>query len=228
MLSKLPAWIGLGAFSLAFTAGSTNVFVLESVLHQAATHHTGTSSNMMIALSKGEYSLALHLFLFILAFVSGSVLSGFIIRDSHLTLGRRYGVSLLLESLAILVAWRIFGGSPFAGQLLLCTASGLQNALATTYSGAVIRTTHLSGVFTDIGILFGNRMAGIPMPAKKLRLLTDILSGFLFGGLAGAMLLPVIGDAVLAIPAAISGGLGSGYFIYRRVQQRGAPRPVRR
>lgn len=228
MLSKLPAWIGLGAFFLAFAAGSTNVFVLESVLHQAATHHSGTSSNMVVALSKGDYNLAFHLFLLVFAFTAGSVVSGFIIRDSHLTLGRRYGISLLIESLAILIAWRIFDGSPFAGELLLCTASGLQNALATTYSGAVIRTTHLTGIFTDIGILFGNRLAGIPMPARKLRLLTDILSGFLSGGLASAFLIPFIGNAVLAIPAIISGGLGAGYFIYRRIQQRGAPRLARR
>jgi len=228
MLSALPGWIGLGAFSLAFAAGSTNVFVLESVLHQAATHHSGTSSNMMIALSRGDYILALQLFLFILAFVSGSILSGFIIRDSHLTLGRRYGISLLMESLAILIAWRIFDGNPFGGQLLLCTASGLQNALATTYSGAVIRTTHLTGIFTDIGILFGNYLAGIPMPERKLRMLTDILSGFLLGGLAGALLWPVIGNAVLAIPATISGGLGALYFIYRRLQKRGAHSPVPR
>jgi uncharacterized membrane protein YoaK (UPF0700 family) len=228
MLSALPAWIGLGAFSLAFAAGSTNVFVLESVLNQAATHHSGTSSSMMVALSKGDYSLALHLFLLVFAFTAGSVLSGFIIRDSHLTLGRRYGICLLMESLAILVAWRIFDNNPYAGQLLLCMASGLQNALATTYSGAVIRTTHLTGIFTDIGILFGNRMAGIPMPARKLRLLTDILSGFLSGGLACAFLLPFAGNAVLAIPAAISGGLGSSYFVYRRLQQGRKPRPARR
>jgi len=228
MLSKLPAWIGVGGFSLAFAAGSTNVFVLESVLHQAATHHSGTSSNIMVALSKGDYSLALHLFLLVFAFTAGSVLSGFIIRDSHLTLGRRYGISLLMESLAILIAWRVFDTSPFTGVLLLSIASGLQNALATTYSGAVIRTTHLTGIFTDIGILFGNRLAGIPMPARKLRLLTDILSGFLSGGLVSAFLLPHLGNAVLAFPAALSGGLGSSYFIYRRIQQRGAPRPVRR
>lgn len=228
MFSVLPTWIGLGAFFLAFTAGSTNVFVLESVLHQAATHHSGTTSNMMIALSKGDFLLALQLFLFILAFVSGSILSGYIIRDSHLTLGRRYGISLLMEAAAILIAWRIFDDSPLAGQMLLCTASGLQNALATTYSGAIIRTTHLSGVYTDIGILFGNRLAGIPMPARKLRLLSDILSGFLLGGLACALLLPVMGNAVLVIPGAISGGLGTSYFIFRRIQQRGAPRPARR
>jgi len=216
MLSKLPRWIGTGAFLLAFAAGSVNVFVLESVMHQAATHHSGTSSNMMLSLAKGDMAMALHFFFIIAAFVAGSVLSGFIIRDSHLKLGRRYGVSLLIESATILIAWAVFEAHPFVGLLLLSGASGLQNALATTYSGAVVRTTHLTGIYTDIGVLFGNRLAGIPMPKRKLKLFAYILTGFLGGGFLGGSLYGNLGNAVLAVPAGISGALGLSYFVYRR------------
>ncbi|MBU0926779.1 MAG: DUF1275 domain-containing protein [Spirochaetes bacterium] len=216
MLSKLPAWVGLGAFLLALAAGAMNVFVLESVVGQAVTHHSGSSSSMMLALSRGEYGRSVHFGLLIIAFVSGSVLSGFIIRDSHLRLGRRYGLSLLLESATVLGAWAAFDANPYAAQLMLSAASGLQNALATTYSGAIVRTTHLTGVFTDIGILLGNRLAGIPMPERKLKLLSDILAGFLAGGLASGLLYPLVGNAVLALPAFICGGIGTVYFVYRR------------
>lgn len=220
MLSKLPRWIGTGALFLAFAAGCVNVFVLESVIHQAATHHSGTASSMVLSLARGDLAMAFHFSLVILVFVAGTALSGFIIRDSHLKLGRRYGVCLLIESAAILTAWAVFDANPFGGLLLLSGATGLQNAMATTYSGAVIRTTHLTGIFTDIGVLVGNRLAGIPMPERKLRLLTDILAGFLLGGLAGGLLYPVLGNAVLVIPASISGGAGALYFIYRRFFQR--------
>jgi len=226
MLSKLPPWVGIGAFFLALAAGSINVVVLESVIHQAVTHHTGNTSSMMIALAQGHFSMAFHLFLVISAYIAGSVLSGFIIRDSHLTLGRRYGYSLVIETAAILGAWRIFEHSPFSGQLLLSGANGLQNALATTYSGAVIRTTHLTGIFTDIGVLFGNRLAGIPMPPRKLKLLVTIVLGFLSGGLAGGLLFPVVGTAVLVIPASISGSLAAAYFVYRHFFMGQKHRPV--
>ncbi len=215
MLTKLPRWVGIGAFFLALAAGSINIVMLESLLHQAVTNHTGNTSTMMIALAQGHFVMALHLFLVVFTYLAGSVLSGFIIRDSHLTLGRRYGYSLVIETAAILGAWRVFGSSPFSGQLLLSGASGLQNALATTYSGAVIRTTHLTGIYTDIGVLLGNRLAGIPMPPRKLKLLVTIVAGFLAGGLIGALLFSVIGVAVLAIPASISGSLATAYFVYR-------------
>lgn len=216
MLQKLPAWVGFGAFVLAFAAGSLNVFTLESALHQAVTHQSGNSSSMMLALSLGRLGLAGRFLGLILAFVAGSVLSGFIIRDYHLRLGRRYGASLMIESAVILVALALVGRAPFAAQLLLAAASGLQNAMATTYSGAVVRTTHLTGVYTDLGVLLGNRLAGIPIPGRKLRLLSGILAGFLLGGLVNGLLYPRVGDAVLFLPAAITGSIGLGYYAYRR------------
>lgn len=215
MLSKLPAWVGIGAFLLAFTAGSVNVFVLEGALRQSVTHHSGSASAMVLAVAQGAYAQGAYFFFLVLAFTLGSVLSGFIIRDYHLKLGRRYGLSLMIESGAICLAWALFERAPYASLLLLSGASGLQNALATTYSGAIIRTTHLTGIFTDIGVLLGNRLAGIAMPEKKLKLLSTILLGFLLGGLSSGLLYPLLGTAVLAVPAFITGSIGIGYFLYR-------------
>ncbi len=214
MLSKLPLWIGTSAFFLAFAAGCINVFVLSSTIHLAVTHHSGTATNLVLSLSRGDFVLAYNSLLIILSFVAGSALSGYIIRDSHLKLGRRYGVSLLLESCLILLAWALFDSQPYAGLLLLAGACGLQNAMATTYSGAVVRTTHLTGLLTDMGVLIGNRLAGIPMPERKFRLLGDILAGFMLGGLASGLLSPILGTNVLIVPAAISGGSALVYFVY--------------
>ncbi len=217
MLSKLPAWIGLGAFLLSFAAGCMNVFALEGVLHQAVTHQSGNATALALALSRGNLEQSLRLLALILAFMAGACLSGYIIRDYHLRLGRRYGVSLMAESLSIILAWMVYERAPFAALLLLSTASGLQNALATTYSGAVVRTTHLTGVFTDIGVMFGNSLAGIPRQPRKLPLLSAIAAGYVAGAFAGAVGFPLMGSCVLAVPAAISGIMGLSYFIYRHL-----------
>jgi len=215
MHEKLPAWVGAGAFSLALSAGVVNVFTFVSIPRQAVSHHSGNATMMMLALAQGSWEFAGGLGALILAFFLGSVVSGAIIRDYHLKLGRRYGLCLMAESLAILVAWSMFRRLPYLAQLILAAASGLQNALATTYSGAVIRTTHLTGLFTDLGIALGHSLAGIAAPKRKVELLLAILAGFLSGALISGLLYPRWGAAVLAVPAAITGAAGVGYFAYR-------------
>jgi uncharacterized membrane protein YoaK (UPF0700 family) len=72
---------------------------------------------------------------------------------------------------------------------------GLQNAIVTKLSGAVIRTTHLTGMVTDVGIKLGRMLyalfTGGPLMAHvevgKLRLLTSLIGLFFTGGLIGAL-----------------------------------------
>ena len=116
-----------------------------------------------------------------------------------------YCLPLLLESLLLLV-FGVFGASIKAAStllvpmtvMILCFIMGLQNAVVTKISQAEIRTTHMTGVITDLGIELGklvywNRSSD---PASdtydranhdKLKVLGSILGGFTAGGLAGAL-----------------------------------------
>ncbi len=89
------------------------------------------------------------------------MLSGFLIQDSTLQLGRRYGVALLLESLLLCAAVPLLYRDNSFGIYSASCACGLQNAMVSTYSGAVVRTTHLSGMFTDLGIFLGHAIRGL-------------------------------------------------------------------
>lgn len=104
---------------------------------------------------------ALHFAAIIGSFVAGTVLSGFLIQDSTLQLGRRYGVALLLESLLLCAAVPLLYRDNSFGIYSASCACGLQNAMVSTYSGAVVRTTHLSGMFTDLGIFLGHAIRGL-------------------------------------------------------------------
>ncbi|WP_156312572.1 DUF1275 family protein [Marinagarivorans algicola] len=59
------------------------------------------------------------------------------------------------------------------------SACGLQNALITIYSGAVIRTTHTTGIFTDLGIMLGSKLRGEPFDKRKALLFLVIICGLL-------------------------------------------------
>lgn len=213
---QLPRWVWIGAGSLACVAGMVNVVGFLGFEHQAVTHLTGTTSLLGAAIADGDMRAALHLLGIVAAFMAGAALSGMIVQDSALRLGRRYGVTLALESLLLFAAIPLFKQQQLIGALLAAMACGLQNAMATTYSGAVVRTTHLSGMFTDLGIGLGHALRGMPLPTRRLMLSALIISGFLAGGVAGGWLFRRLGYDALLVPATLTGLVGFGYAGYRQ------------
>ena len=215
---QLPRWVWIGAIALSCVAGMVNVVGFLGFEHQAITHLTGTTSQLGMALVQRDWRNVGHLWGVLIAFCLGAVLSGLIVQDATLRLGRRYGVVLLLESLLLLSAIPLFKQQQTWGALAAAMACGLQNAMATTFSGAVVRTTHLSGMFTDLGIGLGHLLRGLPLPMRRLTLSGLIISGFLGGGIIGAWLfLRFSYDALLA-PALLTGITGAGYIGYRLSQ----------
>jgi uncharacterized membrane protein YoaK (UPF0700 family) len=118
MISKLPPWVWSGAWALAFVAGIVNVVGLLGFEHQAVTHLTGTTSMLAAALAALDGSAVIHFAAVILSFLAGTILSGFLIQDSTLRLGRRYGVALGLESLLLCAAVVLLNRHRLAGHYL--------------------------------------------------------------------------------------------------------------
>ena len=219
---QLPRWVWVGAGLLACVAGMVNVVGYLSFEQQAVTHLTGTTTLLGAAVAKRDLHAISRLAGVALAFMAGAALSGMIVQDSTLKLGRRYGVALVLESLLLFAAIPLFMQGRLAGPLLAAMACGLQNAMATTYSGAVIRTSHLSGMFTDLGIGLGHALRGMPLQKRRLLLCGLIISGFFTGAVLGALLFVRFGYAALAVPATITGSIGLGYAAHRQLQLRRA------
>lgn len=215
MFSSLPRWVLIGGGMLAFIAGIVNATGFLGIEHQAVTHLTGTTTLLGIAVASGNGLEALHLFAVIGSFLAGAVLSGAIIQNSALKLGRRYGVVLFLESLLLFAAVALLQRGIARGDLLASAAMGLQNAMASTYSGAVIRTTHLSGTMTDIGIAIGHMIRRVPVDMRRLRLLCLLVGGFFTGSLAGCVLFQHFHYGALYFPASLTGIAGVGYALYR-------------
>lgn len=189
---------------MAFVGGSVNVVGLLGFEHQAVTHLTGTTSLLAAALAEWQWSQALHLAVVIASFVAGTVLSGFMIQNSTLQLGRRYSVALALEAMMLCGAVPLLNHESDFGIYLASGACGLQNAMVSTYSGAVIRTTHVSGMFTDLGIFLGHALRGLAVDRRRLRLCVLVISGFLCGGVQGAVAFHHLRYEALFIPAGLT------------------------
>ena len=97
-------------------------------------------------------------------------------------------------------------------------ACGLQNAMASTYYGLIIRTTHVTGIVTDIGVIIGQRLRGHAIEPWRLGLLVIMLIGFFAGGVLGAIATAKLGHVCLAFAAAASFTGGLTYWIVRHTR----------
>ena len=222
-LQTLPLWVQLGAFFLAMNAGMINVLGLVTVLHQSVSHMTGNVSMLAMALLHWQPEQILYLGLVVLCYVIGSCYSGLILGNSHFSLGRRYGFPLSLVAFFILLCWCLLPYFPRYALLWACVAMGVQNAMFSHYKGTIIRTTHLSGVLTDLGLALGYRLRGLDVDRKRIILHLAILFGFFVGGLVASLIYPYLKLNSFLVPALLSWTLSAVYWIiyfrYRRIQE---------
>lgn len=214
MINKLPRWVEVGGFCLAFTAGFINAVGLLGFKHQAVSHLTGTSTFLSLALANQQTQEVMHLLLVMLSFVVGAAYSGVIIGNTALKLGRHYSVALLTESLLLYISMLLLNDGSSAGHFFASAACGLQNAMTSTYSGAVVRTTHVSGLFTDLGVALGLRMRGQRADQRKIVLYLTLIAGFIFGGVAGSIGFTYYRFSAMLAPCVITALIGASYWAY--------------
>ena len=195
---------------LSFIAGIVNVAGFFAV-QRLTTNVTGHFAFFMDEVFKLNFWQGFVYFLYIFFFFLGSFVSSFLIeiisrKDDHSI----YVVPALLECL-ILFLIGFFGKdliikSPNTITFSLLFAMGLQNSLVTTISSASVRTTHLTGLFTDLGIEL-SQLFFYKAKEQKHRLLSSIklrlaiISFFFIGGIVGGILYSKIGLNALIFAA---------------------------
>jgi uncharacterized membrane protein YoaK (UPF0700 family) len=197
------------------TAGVINAVGFLGVHHQALSHLTGTVTVLGMELGRANYGVALHALAILAAFFVGCLISGALISQGRLRLGRRYGVALALESAALFLAVYFLRLGANTGDYLAALACGLQNAMVSSYSGSTMRTTHMTGMVTDLGIACGHYLRGATVDWFRFRLYGVLLLGFFAGGMIGALGYGRYGYDTLLFPAILSGITGVGYAIYK-------------
>ena len=152
---------GILAGYLAFVAGFTNSAGL-ALLGTFTSHVTGSVGRVSAGLAQGQSAAARGAAALVALFLCGAVVASLLVESNRFKrTSSGYGAALLVQG-ALLGAF-IFTG---AGGLL-SFSMGMQNSLVTRLSGSVVRTTHLTGVVTDLGIELpagcaGRRRASAP------------------------------------------------------------------
>jgi uncharacterized membrane protein YoaK (UPF0700 family) len=191
---------------LAFVAGAADVSGYLA-LHQFTSHMSGIVASLATTLTEHGTHIFTVPAAVLSAFLAGAAVCAMLInwarRRNHESL---YAVSVLLE--AFLLAFLAFPASHthfFVMLTLLSFSMGLQNAIITKISEAEIRTTHVTGMLTDIGIelgkaLYFNRKRDKPpvrADSSRLALLSLLVALFFLGGALGAFAYPRIGFLLL-------------------------------
>lgn len=204
---------------LAALAGAANAGGFF-VLGQYTSHMTGYLSQLADNLALVQVKAVGVSLLALSSFVVGAGFSAILINGARLVGGRKqYAWPLVIQG-AFLVCFS-FGGvlSGEIGRLFalscLCFMMGMQNATITKISGARIRTTHATGMITDIGIELGRAVfarirpgSGVRTDRQKLRILVQLVGAFLMGGLIGALGYGRVGFFFALPSALILMGLG--------------------
>ncbi|MBW6397777.1 DUF1275 domain-containing protein [Roseomonas sp. HJA6] len=203
--------------TLTFVAGAINAGGFM-VVGQYTSHMSGIVSSMADHVALGMGQVALAGMLALASFMAGAAHSAWLINFGR-RLGWRgsYALPLLVEA-ALLLAFGIMGAL-LPSELvaipvvpLLCFLMGVQNACITKISGARMRTTHITGIVTDLGIEIGKLTYWNADPTRdapkvmadraKMKLLAGLLCCFAFGGLVGAWAFARIGLAA-CLPLAV-------------------------
>lgn len=192
---------------LSFVAGVVNVAGFLSV-QKLTTNVTGHFAFFVDEIFKQNIWEGLNYFLYILFFFLGSFFSSFSIElTSKINDRLVYSIPIITESL-ILMSIALFGqemitNAPNILAYALLFAMGLQNSLVTTISNATVRTTHLTGLFTDLGIEL-SQLFFYKLKEQKdklyssIKLRLTIISFFFLGGIIGGIIYSKVNLYVLA------------------------------
>lgn len=188
-------WICL----LSFIGGYVDVYGLITVAFPL-THFTGSVAKLAmegleIAMDKEVFQLAVALFFFTL----GNILAGLFIGERNFSFRKRYGIIFIVLGISIAVLFLMArGDKSFA--YLLSIAIGIQNGLFITYKGILVRTSHLTGTVSDLGVYIGYLLRGKTVDFWKIFYYSVSLISFFSGGFVSKMMYDLYGkQAVFAV-----------------------------
>lgn len=195
------------ASSTATAAGVTNVAGMIAFLAFTA-NITGHVANLAKNIVEQDFREIIVFVIWLLMFFSGAFISSFVVRSyNHTSKYKAHSIPIIIE-IVVLLFVAIYGHNFYTETLLerelvigaIIFSMGLQNSLVSIVSGGIIKTSHLTGLFTDLGAeiaeLFHPSGDATAALKNKIYIRITILSFYLIGAVAGGLLFDIFGFAI--------------------------------
>ena len=208
---------------LSLNSGYINGLCLGGLLSEHGSRKQGVSAvtamytESGLALANGDSNLFGFELSLLLAFIGGACLAGAMNPKaaSH-ALVPSYGPTFLIGSVSIFVASVAAEFDPNGRTLyyFAAIANGLQNGITSTYTANLIRTSHLTGTSTDIGLIVGQMLQGNWTNYWKLKILVGLATSFWFGSFISFWAAKEFLSQSLWFSAALYLMIGSGHLLF--------------
>lgn len=178
-----------GGCCLAFGAAFANIgAVLETGI--SVSHLTGDISRVTMDITSASPMMMREALLVAgaaLSFLLGAFLTGYLIHHPTLDFARPYGRTVTGIGLLFIASGLLVPAYPLAGIALAAFGCGIQNSLASSYRGIVLRTTHLTGLMTDFGVALGMKARGCEVNANRFVVPGLLIVSFFVGGVVSGV-----------------------------------------
>lgn len=194
------------ASMLSFVAGIVNIAGVLSVA-TLTTNVTGHFAFFAEEIVLKNYSKAVTIIIYILFFLFGAFISNILVQVASITKPKiAHSLPVLLEIFLLILVGLSFTTNPNYIAYILLFSMGLQNALVTNISQSVVRTTHLTGLFTDLGIelsqlLFNKKESDKKRITRSISLRLSIIFFFFSGCVSGGLAYKTLELKILIIAA---------------------------
>lgn len=196
------------ASTLSFVAGLVNIVGVMSI-STLTTNVTGHFAFLAEEVSLKNYAQALTYIVYVLFFLLGAFICNFLVELVAIKKPRiSHAIPMFIEILILTILGFSTQLNPFYIAYALLFTMGLQNALVTNISQSVVRTTHLTGLFTDLGIdlsqlFFTKKENELKRLSRIISLKISIILFFFIGGVLGGLLFASFQLRVLLIAVSL-------------------------
>lgn len=211
-------WVLGAGCALAFLSAAVNACFLIQ-LGTSVGHLTGDVSRVaveLISAQTGLHQSLANLVSATLGFLAGATSAGFFIHHPALEFSRPYGWAVAMIGVCLATSQLALASAPAAAIGLTAFGCGLQNALATTYKGTILRTTHVTGLLTDLGSNIGLQLRGGNVSSQRILVPLLLVLAFFAGAIAGSGLVLWGNRRPLLILAGLYLGGGLGWSLLKR------------